>query len=68
MIFLMGVSLIYFFFNRELMEIFTDDARVIGIGAEWLRILSYSFFVYGWWMVSTQAFNGAGDTRTPTRI
>lgn len=68
MIYLMGVSLIYFFFNRELMQIFTDDARVIAIGAEWLRILSYSFFVYGWWMVSTQAFNGAGDTRTPTRI
>lgn len=62
------VSIVYFFFNDQLMGIFTDDARVIDIGSGWLRILSYSFLVYGWWMVSTQAFNGAGDTRTPTLI
>lgn len=68
MIFLAGVSIVYFFFNHSLMRIFTQDERVIEIGAEWLRILSFSYFVYGWWMVSTQAFNGAGDTRTPTKI
>jgi putative MATE family efflux protein len=68
MIFLISVSFVYFFYNEPLMGIFTDDARVISIGGKWLRILSYSFFVYGWWMVSTQAFNGAGDTKTPTKI
>lgn len=68
MIFLVGVSFVYFFFNRELMGFFTDDRQVIAVGSEWLRILSYSYFVYGWWMVSAQAFNGAGDTRTPTKI
>jgi putative MATE family efflux protein len=68
MIFLIGVSVVYFFFNFKLVDIFSDDARVIAIGGEWLRILSYSYFVYGWWMVSVQAFNGAGDTKTPTRI
>ena len=41
---------------------------MIAIGGDWLQILSYSYFVYGWWMVSTQAFNGAGDTMTPTKI
>lgn len=66
--FLLCVGAVYFFYNEWLMGIFTDDARVIAIGAEWLRILSYSYFVYGWWMVSGQAFNGAGDTKTPTRI
>jgi putative MATE family efflux protein len=68
MIFLVLVSIGYFVFNEELMAIFTDDATVIAIGSEWLQILSYSFFVYGWWMVSGQAFNGAGDTKTPTKI
>ncbi len=68
MLFLIVISVIYFFFNRPLMGIFTDDEVVIKVGATWLRILSYSYFVYGWWMVSTQAFNGAGDTRTPTKI
>jgi putative MATE family efflux protein len=68
MIFLVGVAVIYFFYNVEMMSFFTKDQRVIDIGAEWLQILSYSYFVYGWWMVSTQAFNGAGDTRTPTKI
>ena len=66
--FLAVVSVIYFFFNESLMGIFTEDAQVIAVGAKWLRILSYSFLVYGWWMVTTQAFNGAGDTRTPTLI
>jgi putative MATE family efflux protein len=68
MVFLLGVSVIYFFWNDTLMRIFTDDTQVIAIGAEWLRILSFSYFVYGWWMVSTAAFNGAGDTKTPTYI
>lgn len=68
MIYLLGISAVFFFFNNKFMSIFTADKMVISIGAEWLRILSYSFFVYGWWMVSVQAFNGAGDTKTPTRI
>jgi putative MATE family efflux protein len=68
MIFLFLVSVVYFIFNESLMHIFTKDARVIAIGAEWLQILSYSYLVYGWWMVSGAAFNGAGDTKTPTKI
>ena len=68
MAFTVLVSVVFFFFNREIVGIFTDDPAVIKVGAEWLRILSYSYFVYGWWMVSVQAFNGAGDTVTPTKI
>lgn len=68
MIFLIGVSVVYFFYSESLVAIFTDDAGVIAVGGEWLKIISYSYFVYGWWMVSTQAFNGAGDTITPTKI
>ena len=68
MYFMVSVSIIYFLFNEELMSFFTSDADVIRIGSEWIQILSYSYFVYGWWMVSVQAFNGAGDTVTPTKI
>ncbi|HET8819731.1 MAG TPA: MATE family efflux transporter [Xanthomonadaceae bacterium] len=68
MAYLVGVSLLFFLLPVELVAVFTADAAVIAIGAEWLRILSYSFFVYGWWMVAVQAFNGAGDTATPTWI
>ena len=68
MFYLIVVSILYFSFNEALMKIFTDDHKVISLGAEWLRILSYSYFIYGWWMVSVQAFNGAGDTKTPTLI
>ena len=68
MVFMVGVSLLFFSFNEALIGLFSDDPGVVAVGAEWLRILSYSYFVYGWWMVATQAFNGAGDTVTPTKI
>ena len=68
MAYLVAVSIAFFLLPRELVGLFTDDTAVVDVGAEWLRILSYSFFVYGWWMVTVQAFNGAGDTVTPTKI
>lgn len=66
--FLLLVSLAFFLFSHAIIGIFSTDPAVIEIGSEWLRILAISFCVYGWWMVSVQAFNGAGDTRTPTYI
>jgi putative MATE family efflux protein len=68
MVYLIIVAIIYYVFRNELVGFFSADERVISIGAEWLGIISYSYFVYGWWMVSVQAFNGAGDTKTPTLI
>jgi putative MATE family efflux protein len=68
MVYLIAVAILFFSLPAELMGIFTADPVVVATGAEWLRILSYSLFVYGWWMVSVQAFNGAGDTVTPTWI
>ncbi|GBF43555.1 Na+-driven multidrug efflux pump [Leptospira ellinghausenii] len=68
MCYLVLVSLIYFFLSERIIGIFTSDPKVIIIGSEWLRIVSYSYFVYAWWMAASQAFNGAGDTMTPTKI
>lgn len=62
------VGLLFFFFGENLMRIFTSSEAAITQGTLCLRMLSvgYLFFAYG--MVLTQAFNGAGDTRTPTYI
>lgn len=68
MIFLSLVAIIFFLKSESLVGFFTNEKDVIDIGAMWLKIVSYSYFVYAWWMVAIQAFNGAGDTLTPTKI
>jgi putative MATE family efflux protein len=68
MAFTLTVSVGFFVWHDAIVGLFTADAEVVAIGGEWLSILAYSYFVYGWWMVSVQAFNGAGDTMTPTWI
>lgn len=47
---------------------FTQDADVASHAIHCLRIVSAGFLFYGYGMVLTAAFNGAGDTRTPTLI
>jgi putative MATE family efflux protein len=66
--FLVIVSIFYFFFRENLISFFSSDPEVIKVGGAWLKIVSYAYFIYAWWMVATQAFNGSGDTMTPTKI
>lgn len=68
MIFLGGLSVLFIVFPGWFVQLFTDDEAVIRSGIECLRIVAYGFTFYGIGMVMIQAFNGAGDTRTPTRI
>ncbi|MBI2429551.1 MAG: MATE family efflux transporter [Ignavibacteriales bacterium] len=68
MLFLVCVSVVYNLYSDSLVGLFSDDPGVIAVGSLWLTIVSYSYFVYAWWMVATQAFNGSGDTATPTKI
>lgn len=68
MAFTLTVSVAFLLWHDPIIGLFTADPAVIAIGGEWLSILAYSYFVYGWWMVAVQAFNGAGDTMTPTWI
>jgi len=60
LIFLLGASPIVSFINRD------PDVEKVAVGA--LRIISLGYIFYGVGMVLTNAFNGAGDTRTPTII
>jgi putative MATE family efflux protein len=63
-----SVGVVFFLFAPSLIAIFTDEPAVAAHGVRCLRIVAAGFFFYGYGMVLTQAFNGAGDTRTPTLI
>ena len=55
-------------FAQPLMEIFTQETEVVAIGRDCIRIISYTYVLFAFGMVTTQAFNGSGDTWTPTWI
>jgi len=55
-------------FPHFFMQLFIADPAVVNPGAQCLRIISVGFLAYGFGMVLIHAFNGAGDTRTPTWI
>jgi len=67
-IFMGVVSLILFVFADFIIAFFTKDPGVRGYAITAVRIIGLGFFFYGVGMVMTNAFNGAGDTRTPTLI
>jgi putative MATE family efflux protein len=62
------IGAVFLVFAPIIVRIFTSDAAVGSVGVQCLRIVSAGFLFYGYGMVLTAAFNGAGDTRTPTLI
>lgn len=68
MLFLGGVGVVFLLFAEPVIGIFTSDPEVTRYGVSCLRIVSYGYPAYAWGMVMVQAFNGAGDTWTPTWI
>jgi putative MATE family efflux protein len=68
MIFLGAVSLLFLLLAPVLVGIFSRDPVVVHYGANCLRIISACYVLYAYGMVIVQAFNGAGDTRTPSLI
>jgi putative MATE family efflux protein len=66
MIFLGFVSIFFYFISEPIMRIFSADEQVVYYGTQCLRIVAFGYVFYGYGMVIVQAFNGAGDSRTPT--
>lgn len=67
-VFLGVVALALYAAGEPIMRLFTDEATVIAVGTDFLRIIAYSYPLFAFGMVTVQAFNGAGDTMTPTWI
>ena len=68
MLFLGSVGVFFVFFADPIAGLFTSDPTVIPLAATCLRIISYGNIGYAYGMVMLQAFNGAGDTVTPTIV
>jgi putative MATE family efflux protein len=62
------VSIAFLFFPAPLAAIFTTQDDVIKITVSCLSIFAIGYMSYAWGMILMQAFNGAGDTMTPTLI
>ncbi len=62
------IGLIFLFFSNQIIGIFTQEAEVLRYGTSALHIIAYGFAFYGLGMVLETAFNGAGDTWTPTYL
>ncbi|PYU07336.1 MAG: MATE family efflux transporter, partial [Acidobacteria bacterium] len=68
MIFLGAIGVIFVVFAEPIVRLFTHDPQVVPLAASCLRIISYGNIGYAYGMVMLQAFNGAGDTITPTIV
>ncbi len=73
MVYMVCVAVLYWLLAPGLVGFFSeggasgDHAATAGAyGVSALRILCLGYFFYGYGMVLAQAFNGAGDTLTPT--
>ena len=66
MCFLGVVGFLFVFFARPIANVFTTDPAVVPYAIDTLRIIALGFLFYAYGMVLAAAFNGAGDTMTPT--
>ncbi|MGN6438024.1 MAG: MATE family efflux transporter [Agriterribacter sp.] len=67
-VFMGVVSLTFILFADFIISYFTQEPDVKRYAVLAMRIISSGYIFYGMGMVFSNAFNGAGDTRTPTWI
>jgi putative MATE family efflux protein len=68
MIFLGLIGVFFIVFATPAVRLFVNDPEVVPIAATALRTFSCGNLAYAYAMVMLQAFNGAGDTLTPTLV
>jgi putative MATE family efflux protein len=68
MIFLGSVGIVFIVFAPWIIGLFTSDPEVFVVAVNCLRIFSCGNIAFAYGMVLLQAFNGAGDTVTPTYV
>ena len=66
LVILLVLSSIFIVYAHPVISIFSNDAAVVKQGAIALQIICAGYVFYAYEMVIGQAFNGAGDTFTPT--
>jgi putative MATE family efflux protein len=67
-VFMAFVSLLFLVCAQLFVRIITTEPAVVNIAVMALRIVSLGYIFFGVGMVMMNAFNGAGDSRTPTWI
>lgn len=67
-LFMAVVSLLFVTFAEFFAGLLSQDPLVLKTGVVALRIISVGYIFFGVGMVMINAFNGAGDSRTPTWI
>lgn len=68
MIFLLMLSVLFLLAAKQICGFFTNDTTVIREAVLCLMIISTGYIFYAYQMIISQAFNGAGDTATPTKL
>jgi putative MATE family efflux protein len=68
MLFMAAITVLFVTFASQIIEPFISEPESHASGTSALRIISYGYVFYAWGMVMLQAFNGAGDTATPTKL
>ncbi len=67
-IFMLSVSLFFYIFGEPVVDFMNTDLQARHYALQALRIISPGYVFWGIEMVMMNAFNGAGDTNTPTIV
>ena len=68
LVFMLTVACTFYFFSASIIGLLSDNNEVIRYGTQCLQFVAYGYGFYAVGMTLVQAFNGAGDTMTPTAI